>query len=157
MARLELDLYRDVGPFDGGFPQEAISFYPLTDRCREPVKSKLPPLMKPTETRLERSEITESFFVVDKKPGELLDATTLLLAKAFKTKHFYVASSGVLDILASGIALLCCGKSMDHIDYFDSLPHTYNGVLKLGQVSSSFDLKKHVHTYHPWKHITGNK
>lgn len=152
LKHLELDLYEDIEPFNDGTLPEAISFYqPVPNE----IKRNLPPLLMPTRKILSGTNVSQSFFLVNKESGEMLDDLVLTLAKSFASKTFYIVSSGFLDVLASGIVLLCCGKSMDSIHYFDALPHTYQGLLKLGQITPSYDLKFPVQSYQPWKHVTG--
>jgi len=157
-CRHELDLYHDLRPFDSSAGREAHVYNAILakDNKRDFVKGPLmmSPLL-PTESTLTRTKISKSFVLVKKSKGEMLHDLVLDLSKELRSKDFYVASSGYVDVLGSGLVLLCCGKTIDHIEHFDQLSHVYEGTLRLGQVSASYDLKSHVHTSYPWKHISG--
>eukprot|EP00210_Caulerpa_lentillifera_P002361 g2265.t1 len=153
----ELDLYRDLRPFDASAPMEFF-FYNKTliqEKERNPTNQMpLSPLL-PTSSYLNRSRISKSFILVRKNKGELIHKLVLYLSRAFQSKDFYVASSGYIDLLGSGLVLLCCGKTIEYIEHFDRLPHTYHGTFRIGQMSESYDLKTHIHSSHPWRHISG--
>ena len=155
VSRAQIDLYHDVTPFDGGVPREVISFPPPRQTQHEDPSTPFPSLLLPTRKRLSQSNISVSFFLIDKRPGELTDRMALLLSKTFSYKAFLIASSGSLDIMASGLVLFTCGYGLGFLDAFDRLPCTYRGVLKLGQTSESYDLKMPIDRHRPWKHVTG--
>ena len=151
------DLYDDVTPFDAGVPQEVISFPPPRQTQHEDVSTSFPTLLLPTRKRLKQSDISTSFFLVDKRPGELTDRMALRLSKTFHHRGFSIAASGDLDIMASGLMLFTCNYGLSFMDVFDRLPCTYKGVLKLGQSSMSYDLKMPIDRHSTWKHVTGEE
>ena len=62
-----------------------------------------------------------------------------LLRAKYRIKRIKVGHAGTLDPLATGLLILCTGKSTKQIDQVQGLEKSYNAKIKLGAVTASFD------------------
>lgn len=76
------------------------------------------------------------------------------LKKAFSLKKIKVGHAGTLDPLATGLLLICTGKSTKKIASLQDLPKTYTGTFHLGGTTPSFDLETQVSATYPTEHLT---
>jgi tRNA pseudouridine55 synthase len=76
------------------------------------------------------------------------------LQKSLKIKKLKVGHAGTLDPLATGVMIICTGKSTKLIESFQYQTKEYIATLKLGETTPSFDLEMPVDGTFPTDHIT---
>lgn len=59
-------------------------------------------------------------------------------------KRYKVGHAGTLDPFATGLLIICSGKRTKELDQFQGLPKTYSGIMRLGQITPSFDTETEV-------------
>lgn len=62
-----------------------------------------------------------------------------LLRSKYGIKKIKVGHAGTLDPLATGLLILCTGKSTKQIDQLQGLDKSYNTKIKLGATTASYD------------------
>ncbi len=77
-----------------------------------------------------------------------------LLRHRLGVKKIKVGHAGTLDPLATGLLIVCTGKSTRKIDSFQGLNKTYTGTFFIGKTTPSFDLEKEPDQDFPVAHIT---
>ena len=87
-----------------------------------------------------------SFNVVAKVRGEL---SYRLGVKKLKVGH-----AGTLDPLATGVLIICTGKSTKLIEELQAHTKEYVATIKLGATTPSFDMETSEDTTYPTAHIT---
>lgn len=65
-----------------------------------------------------------------------------------------IGHAGTLDPLATGLLIVCVGKHTKKIEYFQSLPKTYTGILVFGRTTPSIDLETEFDRTYSIDHIT---
>ena len=81
-----------------------------------------------------------SFDVVNKIKGHL-KSLKKLQSPELQVFNVKVGHAGTLDPLASGLLLVCVGKKTKEIDQLQGGIKIYSGIIKMGQVTPSFDLE----------------
>ena len=76
------------------------------------------------------------------------------LLKTLKMKKLKVGHAGTLDPLATGVMIICTGKSTKLIESFQYQTKEYIATLELGATTPSFDLELPVDATFPIEHIT---
>jgi len=76
------------------------------------------------------------------------------LQKNLKLKKLKVGHAGTLDPLATGVMIICTGKSTKLIESFQYQTKEYIATLKLGATTPSFDLELPVDATFATGHIT---
>jgi len=87
-----------------------------------------------------------SFSLVNKLRGKL--------QRTLNIKKLKVGHAGTLDPLATGVMILCTGKSTKLIETFQYQTKEYIASLELGATTPSFDLELPVDGTYPTEHIT---
>ncbi|MDE5941066.1 MAG: tRNA pseudouridine(55) synthase TruB [Muribaculaceae bacterium] len=90
-----------------------------------------------------------SFHVVKKLRGALCARLRKAGIRKLKVGH-----AGTLDPLATGVMIICTGKSTKRIDELQSGVKEYIATIKLGATTPSFDLETPVDAVYPVEHIT---
>lgn len=85
---------------------------------------------------------------------DLVNKFRYKLSRKLKVKKIKVGHAGTLDPLATGVMILCTGKSTKRIDEFQYQTKEYVTTLKLGETTPSFDLETEVDATYPTEHIT---
>jgi len=75
------------------------------------------------------------------------------LQKMLKMKKLKVGHAGTLDPLATGVMIICTGKSTKLIESFQYQTKEYIATLELGATTPSFDLELPVDATYPTEHI----
>ena len=65
-----------------------------------------------------------------------------------------VGHAGTLDPLATGLMILCTGKSTKKIESFQAKEKEYTATLKLGATTSSFDMETEEDSDNDTSHVT---
>ena len=76
------------------------------------------------------------------------------LQKTLKVKKLKVGHAGTLDPLATGVMIICTGKSTKLIESFQYQTKEYIATLELGATTPSFDLELPIDATFPTDHIT---
>jgi tRNA pseudouridine55 synthase len=76
------------------------------------------------------------------------------LQKTLKMKKLKVGHAGTLDPLATGVMIICTGKSTKLIESFQYQTKEYIATLELGATTPSFDLELPIDATYPTEHIT---
>jgi tRNA pseudouridine55 synthase len=76
------------------------------------------------------------------------------LQTTLKIKKLKVGHAGTLDPLATGVMILCTGKSTKLIESFQYQTKEYIATLELGSTTPSFDLELPVDRTYPTEQIT---
>ncbi|RYM35760.1 tRNA pseudouridine(55) synthase TruB [Brumimicrobium glaciale] len=76
------------------------------------------------------------------------------LSKKYGIKRFKVGHAGTLDPLASGLLIICTGKSTKISQDLTSEDKTYTGTFLLGKTTPSYDLEEEFDQEFPIDHIT---
>ena len=87
----------------------------------------------------------------------LVSKVRYLLCKHIGEKRLKVGHAGTLDPLATGVLIICTGKSTKQIDTLQAKTKEYIATLQLGATTPSFDLETEVDATYPTAHITREK
>ena len=79
-----------------------------------------------------------------------------LLCEKMGVKKLKVGHAGTLDPLATGVMIICTGRSTKKIEELQSGTKEYVATLKLGATTPSYDLEKPIDATYPTDHITQN-
>ncbi len=79
------------------------------------------------------------------------------LSKAIGVKKLKVGHAGTLDPLATGVMIICTGKSTKLIESFQYQTKEYVAEIEIGATTPSFDLETEVDGRYPIDHITREK
>lgn len=90
-----------------------------------------------------------SFHVVKKLRGTLTSRLRPMGIRKLKVGH-----AGTLDPLASGVMILCTGRSTRSIDKLQAGVKEYIANVRLGATTPSFDLEMPYDGFYPTEHIT---
>ena len=90
-----------------------------------------------------------SFNVVAKVRGEL--------SHRLGVKKLKVGHAGTLDPLATGVLIICTGKSTKFIDELQAHTKEYVATIKLGATTPSFDMETSEDATYPTEHIAWAK
>ncbi|KAL8167140.1 hypothetical protein V2J09_008639 [Rumex salicifolius] len=64
-----------------------------------------------------------------------------------------VGHAGTLDPMATGLLIVCVGKSTKLVDRYQGMVKGYTGVFRLGEATSTWDADSPVIQREPWEHI----
>lgn len=76
------------------------------------------------------------------------------IQKTLKVKKLKVGHAGTLDPLATGVMIICTGKSTKLIESFQYQTKEYIATLELGATTPSFDCELPIDATFPTEHIT---
>jgi tRNA pseudouridine55 synthase len=76
------------------------------------------------------------------------------IKKRLGVKKIKVGHAGTLDPMATGLLIICTGKSTKTLEKYQGMPKEYTGTLKLGETTPSFDAETPVDAHYPTYHIT---
>lgn len=85
---------------------------------------------------------------------DLVNKIRIMIRSTFGIKKIKVGHAGTLDPLASGLMIICTGKSTKKIDEFRDLDKEYVATIHLGATTPSFDLETETDNQYPTDHIT---
>ncbi|KAK4712625.1 hypothetical protein R3W88_007138 [Solanum pinnatisectum] len=69
------------------------------------------------------------------------------------TKVKKVGHAGTLDPMATGLLIVCVGKSTKIVDSYQGMMKGYSGIFRLGEATSTWDADSPVIQRVPWEHI----
>lgn len=76
------------------------------------------------------------------------------LSRASGIKKVKVGHAGTLDPLATGVLIVCTGKTTKQIDDIQKGEKEYVAEIRFGATTPSYDLEKPIDATYPWQHIT---
>lgn len=79
-----------------------------------------------------------------------------LVSKKIGVKRVKMGHAGTLDPLATGVLVLCTGKTTKQIETWQQHTKEYVATLQLGATTASFDREHTVDFTYPTRHITKN-
>lgn len=79
-----------------------------------------------------------------------------LLCRKLGVKKLKVGHAGTLDPLATGVVIVCTGRSTKQIDELQAHTKEYVATLQLGATTPSYDLEKPIDQTYPTEHITSS-
>lgn len=85
---------------------------------------------------------------------DLVNKVRIMIRSSFGLKKIKVGHAGTLDPLASGLMIICTGKSTKKIDEFRDLDKEYIATFHIGATTPSFDLETETDGQYPVDHIT---
>ena len=85
---------------------------------------------------------------------DLVQKVRNMLCRLMKIKKLKIGHAGTLDPKATGLMVLCTGKSTKQIDEIQGDEKEYIALLKLGATTPSFDLETEEDEQFPTSHIT---
>lgn len=77
-----------------------------------------------------------------------------LLCRKLGVKKLKVGHAGTLDPLATGVVVVCTGRSTKRIDEIQAHTKEYVATLQFGATTPSYDLEKPIDQTYPTEHIT---
>ena len=102
--------------------------------------------------------ISGEIIAIDKPLGwTSFDAVKRLrgaIQKRLRLKRFKVGHAGTLDPLATGVLIICTGKTTRRIEELQSGEKEYVATVELGSTTPSFDLETEINAIYPTDHIT---
>lgn len=72
-------------------------------------------------------------------------------------KKFKVGHAGTLDPLATGVLIVCTGRSTREIERLQEGSKEYIADIRLGSTTPSYDLETEIDATFPWEHITSEQ
>jgi tRNA pseudouridine55 synthase len=85
---------------------------------------------------------------------DLVSKVRIGLRKKYGIRKIKVGHAGTLDPLATGLMIICTGKSTKKLVNYQGLGKSYIAGISLGSTTPSFDLETEVDFEYPTKHIT---
>ena len=85
---------------------------------------------------------------------DLVQRVRNTLCRQMGIKKLKVGHAGTLDPLATGLMILCTGKSTKLIESFQEKEKEYVATLKLGATTASYDLETQENSHKETKHLT---
>lgn len=102
--------------------------------------------------------LTGQTLLIDKPLGwtsfDVVKRVRSILTRRYGARRFKVGHAGTLDPLATGVMLVCTGRSTKLIDTLQAGVKEYVATLALGATTPSFDLETAVDATYPTSHIT---
>ena len=76
------------------------------------------------------------------------------IQRRLNVKKFKVGHAGTLDPLATGVLIICTGRSTRDIERLQNGTKEYIATIRLGATTPSFDLETEIDAEYPYEHIT---
>ena len=76
------------------------------------------------------------------------------IQRRLNVKKFKVGHAGTLDPLATGVLIICTGRSTRDIERLQNGTKEYIATIRLGATTPSFDLETDIDAEYPFDHIT---
>ena len=85
---------------------------------------------------------------------QVVNKLKYILKNDYGLKKVKIGHAGTLDPLATGLLIICIGKSTKQIETLQGGEKEYTGTFTLGATTPCFDLEKPVDATYPTDHIT---
>lgn len=76
------------------------------------------------------------------------------IQRKLNVKKFKVGHAGTLDPLATGVLIICTGRSTKDIERLQNGTKEYIATIRMGATTPSFDMETEIDAHYPWEHIT---
>lgn len=76
------------------------------------------------------------------------------IQRKLNVRKFKVGHAGTLDPLATGVLIICTGRSTRDIERLQNGTKEYIATIRLGATTPSFDLETEIDATYPYEHIT---
>ena len=93
----------------------------------------------------------EAVFLIDKPLGQTSFDVVKTMRRLTEAK---VGHAGTLDPLATGLLIILVGRATKRMESFMGLPKIYEGTLRLGETTPSYDRETEVDERRTWQHVT---
>lgn len=90
--------------------------------------------------------------LMDKPPGWSSFDMIRRLRRILQIKK--IGHAGTLDPMATGLLICCVGKATKRVNEFMGMEKEYEGTLRLGQTTASYDAESEVLEEKDWGHLT---
>jgi tRNA pseudouridine55 synthase len=105
-----------------------------------------------------RSLVDGTCLLVDKPQSwtsfDVVNKIRIGLKHSFGLKNIKVGHAGTLDPMATGLLIICTGKSTKKLGDYQGLPKEYTGTITLGATTPSYDAESEPDAHYPTDHIT---
>lgn len=105
-----------------------------------------------------RSLIEGTCLLVDKPKDwtsfDVVNKIRSSLKYHLQLKNIKVGHAGTLDPMATGLLIICTGKSTKKLATYQGLPKEYTGTITLGATTPSYDAESEQDAFFPINHIT---
>jgi len=91
---------------------------------------------------------------IDWTSFDLVNKVRNMLCRLMKIKKLKIGHAGTLDPKATGVMILCSGKSTKQIDEIQADEKEYIALLKIGATTPSFDLETEEDAQFETSHVT---
>lgn len=88
---------------------------------------------------------------------QLVNKVRWLIKRNFRIKKIKVGHAGTLDPLASGLLILCTGKSTKLIESLQGQEKEYTGTFTIGATTPSYDMETEIDQTYPIDHLSEDK
>lgn len=110
-------------------------------------------------TRLDPAELLKGAMLLVDKPQswtsfDVVNKIRYKLKHLLGVKKIKVGHAGTLDPLATGLLIICTGGSTKKIDHYQGMPKEYEGTIRFGASTPSFDAETEPDATFPFDHIT---
>lgn len=85
---------------------------------------------------------------------DVVNKIRLMFKNILGIKKIKVGHAGTLDPLATGLVIVCTGKSTKKLEGMMNHDKEYVATIRLGQTTPSFDLETEIDENYPTEHIT---
>ena len=85
---------------------------------------------------------------------QVVNKVKAIVRNTYGLKRFKIGHAGTLDPLATGLLLVCIGRSTKDIPSLQDGDKVYTGTMVLGATTPCYDLEQAVDQYYPYEHIT---
>lgn len=96
--------------------------------------------------------VDECVILIDKPLGWTSFDVVRKLRRILHVKK--VGHAGTLDPMATGLLICLVGRATKRMEHFMGLTKTYDGMLRLGEVTPSYDAESEVVERRDWRHLT---
>lgn len=76
------------------------------------------------------------------------------IQRKLNVKKFKVGHAGTLDPLATGVLIICTGRSTKYIERLQNGTKEYIATIRMGATTPSFDMETEIDAHYPWEHIS---
>lgn len=105
-----------------------------------------------------RSLIDGTTLLVNKPQGwtsfDVVNKIRTSLKHSLGLKNIKVGHAGTLDPMATGLLIICTGKSTKKLAEYQGLPKEYTGTITFGATTPSYDAESEPDAFFPFDHIT---
>lgn len=85
---------------------------------------------------------------------DVVGALRMPIRKALNVKKVKIGHAGTLDPLATGLLIVCVGKTTKKIEEIQNQKKEYTGIIRLGATTPSFDLETEFDNFFEYSHIS---